>query len=432
MIDFERVQLKKIKRANTEWWIHERAVVAPNGLTYIAYTNDMGEIHVKELDAKCSKTPSRDVRLSDLNCNYADEHNTPAICVLKSGRIIVAYTGHAATGTLRYRITKNPYDILSFGEERTIAFEGSVTYAQMSENTERGEIWIFCRVSSVNWEFVRSSDEGETWDAPRRFLHSDDGGLFYFNIRKQYIKPRDGHGEQWFFALYGHPRISADHTIRSGLFRADGQLLKTDGSPLELNLLTDGTMMNLTDLDVVYSAPEGTTVRLLANAATLPLRVGFTPFVLDQPETIVYHSATFRDGQWHVSAPICTGGEFLAKDILDGSQTYVGGMEYYYGVGEAGLYHRDKASTTTNRIYIARFDGKDRVLESYLSLDWGKTYEREQVIRRIPGEKNVKIWRPVVPVHAQDNLPVYWHEGTYTAHTGGWHADAVLPIEYDD
>ena len=77
MIDFERVQLKKIKRANTEWWIHERAVVAPNGLTYIAYTNDMGEIHVKELDAKCSKTPSRDVRLSDLNCNYADVYFQP-------------------------------------------------------------------------------------------------------------------------------------------------------------------------------------------------------------------------------------------------------------------------------------------------------------------------------------------------------------------
>ena len=38
----------------------------------------------------------------------------------------------------------------------------------------------------------------------------------------------------------------------------------------------------------------------------------------------------------------------------------------------------------------------------------------------------------VVPIHAQDNLPVYWHEGTYVLHTGGWHSDAVLPIEYDD
>ena len=162
MIDFERAQLKKIKRANTEWWIHERAIVGDNGLTYIAYMNDMGEVHIKELDAKCSKTPSRDFRLCKLNCNYADEHNTPGLCILNSGRILVAYTGHAANGTLRYRITKNPYDIFSFGEERTIAFDGTVTYAQVSENSARGEIWIFCRVNKVNWEFVRSADEGET------------------------------------------------------------------------------------------------------------------------------------------------------------------------------------------------------------------------------------------------------------------------------
>ena len=54
------------------------------------------------------------------------------------------------------------------------------------------------------------------------------------------------------------------------------------------------------------------------------------------------------------------------------------------------------------------------------------------VIRRIPGEKDVKIWRPIVPLYAQDNMPVYWHEGTYTAHTGGWHCDEVMLVEYDD
>ena len=58
MIDFENATLRKIKRANTEWWINERAVVGENGMTYITYMNDMGEIHIKEFDAKCSKTQS--------------------------------------------------------------------------------------------------------------------------------------------------------------------------------------------------------------------------------------------------------------------------------------------------------------------------------------------------------------------------------------
>ena len=80
---------------------------------------------------------------------------------------------------------------------------------------------------------------------------------------------------------------------------------------------------------------------------------------------------------------------------------------------------------------IARFDGKHRVLESYISTNGGETYLLEQVIRRTE-KKDVKLWRPIVPIHAQDNMPVYWHEGVYRAHTGGWHCDAVMFVEYDD
>jgi hypothetical protein len=72
------------------------------------------------------------------------------------------------------------------------------------------------------------------------------------------------------------------------------------------------------------------------------------------------------------------------------------------------------------------------VVESYLSTDCGESYQLERVLRRIPKELGIKAWRPVVPMHAQDNLPVYWQEGYYNAHTGGWHSDAVLPVEYDD
>ena len=431
MISLERSKEIRIKRANTEWWVNERAVVGANGLTYIAYMTDMGEIHIKELDAKCSKTPSRDFRLSKLNCNYADEHNAPSICILESGKIIVAYTGHASNGRLTYRITERPFDIFSFGKEKTITYSGDVTYAQMFENCNRGEIWLFSRVSAVNWEFTYSNDEGETFAEPIRFLHSEDGGLFYFNIRKMFVPGKNGTLEQFFFALYGHPRISGDHTIRSGIFTENGELTRCDGTPLNVSLF-DNSLMKLSELDTVYEAPEGSTVRLLENAPTLPLRIGFAPFRLNEPDTAYYCSATFRDGKWQLSEPICSAGEFLTSGMIDGSQTYLGGMAYYYGVGEAGLHPNDPAPTCTNRIYIARFDGEARVVESYISKDWGKSYELEQVLRRIPKELDIKTWRPIVPIHAQDNLPVYWQEGTYTAHTGGWHCDEVMLVEYDD
>ena len=423
----------RIRRANTDWWIHEKAIVADNGKTYIGYVTDMGEIHIKELDAKCSRAVSRDVRICDLNCNYADEHNAPSICILKSGKIIVAYTGHACDGTMRYRMTERPYDLDSFGEEKKIYFGGNVTYAQLSENTARGEVWLFTRFEGVNWTFLRSADEGETWSEPNVFLRSDAGGLFYFDIRKQQVAHAGEVKEQWFFALYGHPIRSADHTIHSGIFDAQGQLRTTGGKALELNLFENtGKSMDLNRLDVVYSAPEGETVRLLAVSPTMPLRVGFAPFRLCDKESAYYASATFVGGQWQVSEPICTAGEFLTEDMRDGSQSYLGGMAYYYGVGESGLEKIHPAVTCSNRIYIARFDGEARVLESYLSTDRGKTYVREEVIRRVPADKNIKLWRPTVPIHAQDNMPVYWHEGIYTAHTGGWHADVVAYVSYDD
>ena len=237
MIITERALERRIKRANTDWWINEKSIVGANGKTYIAYFNDMGEIHVKEIDAKCSHALSQDVCLCRLNGSYADEHNSPSICILDNGRIIVAYTAHAANNTLKYRITEKPFDLLSFGPEKVLYYEHSVTYAQLFENIRRHEIWLFTRVNSVTWEFRFSKDEGETWSSPCTFLKSDAGGLFYFDIRKQFVLDETcGTREQWFFALYGHPLISKDHTIRAGIFDDGGNLRRFNGEKNGMNL----------------------------------------------------------------------------------------------------------------------------------------------------------------------------------------------------
>ena len=438
MIMKERAKELRIKRANTDWWINEKSIVGDNGMTYIAYVTDVGEIHVKELDAKCSRSLSRDVRICRLNCNYSDEHNAPSMCIMKSGRIIVAYTGHAQTATLKYRVTRNPYDITSFGEEKTLFYDKSVTYAQLFENEKQNQLWLFTRVNSVTWEFRYSCDEGDTWSVPNKFLVSDAGGLFYFDVRKQYVATPTAVEEQWVFALYGHPRISLDHTIRTGIFDADGWLLTMEGERTDINLYgeADGqkteTLFRLPELAVVYSAPAGSTVRLLEVAPIRPLRVGLATFQMAHPESITYYMATYRSGEWALSKPIAKGGAFLAPYQTDGAQTYVGGMACYYGVGEAGLHIMNGGDTETNRVYIARADEEGWAVESYTSNDCGASYQFEQEIKRIPASDGRKIWRPIVPIYAQDNLPVYWHEGTYSAHTGGWHCDTVMLVEYDD
>ncbi len=436
MIISDRAVERRIKRANTDWWINEKAIVGENGITYIAYFNDLGEIHVKALDAKCSRALSRDVCLCRLNGSYADEHNSPSICILASGRIVVAYTAHAATNTLKYRVSERPYDLMSFGPERELQYARSVTYAQLFENTARHELWLFCRVNRVTWEFRCSPDEGETWSEPYMFLESHSGGLFYFDVRKQFLPGSDGRPrEQWFFALYGHPFNQTDHTIRAGIFDEEGKLHRMNGEENGVSLFGDGEKKQivLDELDTVYASPEGTTVRLLEVAPTLPYRVGLAAFVMDKPESITYFVASWTPDGFRLSAPICKGGDFLAPpQQKDGSSSYVGGMACYYGVGAAGMGPGKCGETIdTDRVFIAREEGGDWLLESYVSTDRGEHYRPEQTVRRLsaPG---MKLWRPTVPIHAQDNLPVYWHEGSYTAHTGGWHSDAVMLVEYDD
>ncbi|MGI6279068.1 MAG: hypothetical protein ACOYJS_00725 [Acutalibacteraceae bacterium] len=314
---------------------------------------------------------------------------------------MVTYTYHAANNSIRYRITEKTYDIFSFGPEHIIDYQYSVTYAQVFENIKHNKIWLFTRVNRVTWEFRYSKDEGETWSDAQTFLKSDAGGLFYFNVRKQLVTEHDTVKERCFFALYGHPRISKAHTIRSGFFDDEGNLLKMNGEKTGVNLFgnVSATQITLNTLDVVYGSPSETTVRLLEVAPTVPLRVGLAAFELNKPETIIYYMATFKDDKWCLSSPIAKGGEFLSPVAqLDGSQTYVGGMACNFGVGEAGLNPVTIGSINTNRVYIARFDGESRVLESYVSYDKGRAYELEQVIRRIPASENIKIWRPTVPI----------------------------------
>ena len=428
-------RLLRIKRANTDWWINEKAVVGANGKTYIAYITDTGEIHISEIDAKCSNAVNRDFRVCRLNCDYSDEHNAPSVCILEDGRIIVAYTGHNVTH-VKYRITKNPYDIYSFGKEQTVEYGGRASYVQLFENLSRDELWLFSRVDSVSWQFRYSKDHGKSWSPARTFLRSESGGLFYMNIRRQDTVIDGRVTEQFFFAVYGHPLVSLDHTVRSGIFRCDGTLTTSGGEKELINLYRDDGLIDLCSLDTVYSSPEGTTVRLLEVSPTPPLRVGFATFVIGegkQPigDSAVYYSASFCNGEWQISEPICKAGEFLAQGVTDGSQTYLGGMAYYFGVGEAGLF-LGNGTPLTNKLYIARLDGDFRVLEEYISLDFGKSYQLSSVIRKLPKEANIKIWRPTVPVYAQDNLPVYWHEGVYTAYSGGWHSSAVMLVEYDN
>ncbi|MBO7377154.1 MAG: BNR-4 repeat-containing protein [Clostridia bacterium] len=427
--------LHRIRRANTDWWINEKAAVGPDGRTYIVYITDTGEIHIRQIDTVNPGAVSRDFRLALINSSYSDEHDAPSMLILPDGRITVAYTGHGKQNVIRYRVTREPFDIYSFGPEKTLDYgEHRVTYAQISFNEKLGQIWLFTRVDGTNWEFRYSGDVAESWSEPVRFLETGTAGnkkLYYLNLRKAVLPSADGPCERWQFAMYGHPR-SDDHVIRAGFFDSDGSLCRADRERTGFSLFS-GDSIDRDALDTVFSAPGGQTVRLLEVSAILPFRVGFCTFEAGKPETITYYLSHYEKDGWVTSAPICRGGEFLSPVTqTDGSETYVGGMACYWGNGFAGLRTKKGSPVyagepmTSDRVFIARFDGNARVLESYVSSDYGRSYRLENTLRSIPEAEQIKIWRPTVPLYASDALPVYWHEGVYGGYAGGWHCDAVF------
>ncbi len=427
----------RISRANTDWWINEKAAVGPDGRTYIVYITDTGEIHIRQIDTVNPGAESRDFRLALINSSYSGEHDAPSMAFLPDGRIIVAYTGHGKQNAIRYRVTGKPCDIYSFGPEKTLDYGGHrVTYAQISFNEKLGQIWLFTRVDGINWEFRYSGDSAESWSEPVRFLKTGTSGnkkLYYLNLRKAVLPSPDGPAERWQFAMYGHP-LSDDHAVRAGFFDSDGYLCRACGERTGFSLFS-GDSIDREALDTVYSAPAGLTVRLLEVSAILPFRVGFCTFEVGKPETITYYLSHYERDGWITSEPICEGGEFLSPPgQSDGSETYVGGMACYWGTGFAGLRTKKGSPVyagepiTSDRVYIARFDGSARVLESYVSSDSGRTYLYEKTLRSIPKAENIKILRPTVPLYASDALQVYWHEGVYGGYAGGWHCDAVYEI----
>ena len=280
---------------------------------------------------------------------------------------------------------------------------------------------------------LRPADRRASWSEPVLLLSSDQGGLYYMTMRRLLVPTDAGAAERWFFAVYGHPVISKDHTVRCGLLDEAGRVLRCDGSDTGRSLFgTASPVLEIPELEIAYETPETESVRLLAVFPTEPLRVAIAAFPGKTYARADYRILRFREGRWQLSAPLCENLECLAPGQTDGSQTYVGGMEFYFGAGDAALCELHGSDNDTDRVFAAYRGPSDWILESYVTHDGGRTYPSEQVIRRIPASTGRKLWRPTVPAFAQDNLPVYWHEGTYTAHTGGWHCDVNMLIDYDD
>ncbi|MBR5536019.1 MAG: BNR-4 repeat-containing protein [Clostridia bacterium] len=94
--------------------------------TYVSYIDNRGNIKITVYDNNEDTYKQVFVREGFA----ADDHNNPSLLILPDHRVMVIYSQHTEEECFYYRISENPNDVSSFGEEKVVSTEGfgTVTY----------------------------------------------------------------------------------------------------------------------------------------------------------------------------------------------------------------------------------------------------------------------------------------------------------------
>ena len=115
---------------------------------------------------------------------------------------MIAYSRHSADSLTRIRFSRGPENISSWSSEKTTRWLQNVTYTQLHRVGQN--IWIFAR-QRPGWSFVRSTDNGETWSSPQRWITGS---------RHVYQTSRIAPDERTLIvALHDHPDSGSDQSI---------------------------------------------------------------------------------------------------------------------------------------------------------------------------------------------------------------------------
>lgn len=159
-----------------------------NGVVYVGWVDSAGNVEI------AAYTDETGVIIGSIFTLHAtlevDWHDAPAVAILANGKIITAYSKHAALGgAMHVRVSTNAEDISAFGAEANIDAQlGGDRYTYPSLFVEpSGKVWLFYRDTTLvggetsRWAYSTSTDNGVTW-AAQTIFYSDSLLLPYMAI----------------------------------------------------------------------------------------------------------------------------------------------------------------------------------------------------------------------------------------------------------
>lgn len=92
--------------------------------TYIGYIDVHGNIKAMQIDCKTNRKEEVLIR----SWFQPDDHNNPTFLVLPDERVMVFYSRHTDEACFYYRVSREPGDITTLGEEKIIKTQNKTTY----------------------------------------------------------------------------------------------------------------------------------------------------------------------------------------------------------------------------------------------------------------------------------------------------------------
>ena len=382
------------------WYQDERALIVNGTLIFgsVAHRSGFegdsldGNIEITVINLDKNKAPATVVLHRHLE---ADDHNAPALLVLKDRRLMAAYCKHNSDRLIRIR-TSGAGDFLSWTKERVVEREAKVTYANLiALSEEDGRIYNFYRGENWNPNFI-ISDDGNHW----RY-----GGRLIEFPGRPYVKyTSDGRSKVHFITTEHHPRdfcnsIYHAYLMNGSLFRSDGsQIRSVSQGPMKPQ---DGTLIFHGD-----STGNAWTIDIELDPVDNPY-IAYLVEENNDPEKINYRYARWTGESW--------------KDVF---LAHAGSAFYPAEAHYSGLVALDPddpntviisadVNPVTGAPLISRKDRK-RHYEIFrgTTVD-GSVWSWESVTK----DSETDQLRPVVPKSDGTHKAVLWLSGEYRSYT---------------
>ena len=302
----------------SSWWITPMAVTGGvRGKTYAGYSGLDGSSGVMSIDKNGSivkKTLRPYFEPFDI-----DDHNSVAVYIMPSGRILAAYTKHRGHKRLYIRVSKQREDVREFYSNIVLNNPSDfyVSYTQI--HYVNGKCWIFSRYSERYWGFIASTNVDDTTGAYSTGISTWTDAKMIFDGTTQYycLFTKTTNTNVLRVVSYVREGDQSQKSIRQAfLDLSTGDIYNSDGVTNIGNINTLPTPILYTTLGVLVAG--GTYYSRLLDTAVTAVNDTRVLYAIQTSSGIGnFDYCLYINGNTHY---ICNAGNEF------GVETYVGGM----------------------------------------------------------------------------------------------------------